>query len=67
MTIVREVRHFDVRMGITKRSRDIEVHGGDKKLACVAWPLSDSQHRKDCFTSSTGDSEVVGTVACTSG
>lgn len=37
------------------------------KGRAAAWPLSDSRHRKDRFTSSIGDSEVAGTAACTRG
>ena len=33
----------------------------------AAWPLSDSRHRTERFKSSTGDSEVAGTAACTRG
>lgn len=33
----------------------------------VAWPLSDSWHRKGHFPFSIGDSEVVGSAACTRG
>lgn len=63
-SVDREVRHFDICMGIMNRGRHIKTHGDDQRLAQV-WLPSNCWHRKGRFTSTTGTSRHH--MACTRG